>query len=64
MAYVVHQYCNECCNTTLHVNNKCSECKSREQRQKLAAWQSLTVEEKLLDIHKRLSYLERKPPIY
>lgn len=52
-------YCNVCMTETTHYNNKCSKCHDREERQRIAAWQALTTEEKLDDIRTRIEALER-----
>lgn len=64
MAYISQEYCNFCEQETQFINRKCIACACREVRQETAAWQALTVEEKLLDIHKRLRKLEAKPATY
>lgn len=65
MAYVELKYCDKCAGTTNHINGKCAPCYDREYRQKNAAWQALTVEEKLLDLMKRIEKLEnRREPSY
>lgn len=64
MAYISREYCNKCEKEVQMVNHRCPTCAVRESRQEMAAWQALTVEEKLLDIHKRLLKLEAGPQTY
>lgn len=64
MARISQDYCNKCSQETQHINNRCVPCAVRETRQEMAAWQALTIEEKLLDIHKRLLKLEAGPQKY
>lgn len=64
MAYLSRQYCSKCEKEVDLINGKCVACACREVRQETAAWQALTIEEKLLDIHKRLRILEAKPQTY
>ena len=64
MARISQDYCNKCEQQTQHINNRCVTCAVRENRQEMAAWQALTIEEKLLDIHKRLLKLEAGPQRY
>ena len=64
MAYLHTEYCKECDCTRTFINNRCPQCGERKQRMEMAAWQALTVEEKLLDIHKRLLKLEAGPQTY
>jgi predicted ATP-dependent serine protease len=64
MAYITTQYCNKCEKELNFYNGKCPNCTERKRREEIAAWQALTVEEKLLDIHKRLLKLEAGPQTY
>jgi hypothetical protein len=64
MAYVIRQHCDVCAEYTTFTNNKCNNCRAREQREALAAWMAKTTEEKLIDIHRRLLRLEAGPPTY
>ena len=64
MAYITWDYCKDCEETTHHCNGECSQCRERRNRKELAAWQAQTVEEKLLDLHKRLQKLEKEPIRY
>jgi tryptophan 2,3-dioxygenase len=43
---------------TVNINKKCRNCMEREYREPMNTWQSKTIDEKLLDIHKRLLKLE------
>lgn len=60
MAYIARRYCSGCEQEVDTINGKCVTCAVRKTRQEMAAWQALTIEEKLLDIHKRLLQLENK----
>jgi DUF1680 family protein len=64
MALVETKYCNHCEQIRDFTNFKCNNCADREYREKMAAWLAKTTDEKLLDIHKRLLYLERGPARY
>lgn len=64
MALVTRKYCNICEAYRTYVNRKCSDCYERERRERMAAWKAQTVDEKLLDVHKRLLKLEQSPPRY
>jgi len=64
MAFVRDEYCRICEYETLHTNSKCNKCSEREHREAMAAWQAKTVDEKLLDLLKRIQILERGPPRY
>lgn len=61
---IQRQYCNTCEKELNFRNGKCPDCAERERREAVAIWQSKTVEEKLLDLHKRLLKLEAGPPTY
>lgn len=50
MAFVEHKDCPKCEKSTRHINEQCSPCAERAYREKIAAWNALTVEEKLQDL--------------
>jgi hypothetical protein len=52
-------YCYVCNGETVHYDNKCSQCRDREERKRIAAWKALTTQEKLDDLRERLEKLER-----
>jgi DUF1680 family protein len=64
MAFVRTEYCRHCEAEKLHTNGKCNDCRDREHREAMAAWQAKTTDEKLLDIHKRLLRIEAGSPRY
>lgn len=64
MAYISREYCNECEQEVDMRNGRCPECSTRQKRQDVAVWQALTIEEKLLDIHKRLLRMENRNDTY
>ena len=64
MAYVVEKYCDYCERTTVHMNHQCNVCHARLERERIAVWNSLTSEEKLQDLRKRIEALERGPITY
>lgn len=64
MAYLSREYCNECEQEVDMINHVCVTCAVRKTRQEMAAWKVLTIEEKLLDIHKRLLQLENRNDKY
>jgi hypothetical protein len=64
MAYIRDEYCHRCEKETQHCNHKCTNCAEREYRERTAAWNALTTDEKLQDIRKRLEDLERGPAQY
>lgn len=64
MALIRIQYCQTCAAEKRHTNGKCNDCRQREHREAMAAWQAKTIDERLLDIHKRLLRLERGPTRY
>jgi predicted ATP-dependent serine protease len=63
MARVTSNHCRVCENKTTHINGKCSSCFERKERERIASWNSLTTEEKLQDLRKRVEKLERGPAI-
>lgn len=64
MAFIRDEYCHRCERETQHCNNKCTVCREREYRERTAAWNAQTTDEKLQDIRKRLEALERGPALY
>lgn len=63
MAYIQEQYCKACDCVRSFINNVCPQCEERKRRTEMAAWQALTSDEKLLDIHRRLLALENRKEI-
>jgi len=59
MAHISYEICNTCNSTTQHVNNKCCECLVKENKKRIHEWKSLSIEDKLENINKRLKKLER-----
>lgn len=64
MAYVVQQRCDVCEKTTTWINHKCSVCRAREERERIAVWNSKTVDEKLQNLRQRIEQLEAGPITY
>lgn len=64
MAFVQEKYCNRCEKTTIHTNTKCNICHKREERERIAIWNSQTVDEKLQELRQRVERLEAGPPMY
>ena len=64
MVYLTTEYCVECETTLQMCNGKCPKCEERKRRVDIAAWQALSTDEKLLDLHKRILELEKPEPRY
>lgn len=64
MALIDYAYCRLCESTTQHINRRCAQCADRDNRQRIAVWNSQTTEEKLQDLRKRVEQLESNPPTY
>ena len=64
MAFVEIKHCDRCEKVTHHVNRKCTDCSEREYREKTAAWNALTTDEKLQDMRRRIEKLEQGPMRY
>jgi len=58
MAHISKEYCNICKKETQHTNDKCSK---RRYRERTATWNTLTIDEKLKDLRKRVEKLEKGP---
>ena len=61
MAFVNFKYCSKCEIETNHTNDKCDTCRDRARRERTAAWNALTTDEKLQDLRRRVEGLERGP---
>lgn len=61
MAFVEHKECRVCQQVTRHCNGKCSDCESRKRREELNKWQSMSYDERLDDLRKRVESLEAGP---
>jgi len=64
MAYIHQKYCHRCEKITTHNHLDCQLCKEKAHREKVAAWNAQTTEEKLQDLRKRVEKLERGPTKY
>ena len=64
MALIQYKYCDVCESVKMHTNGHCDDCWERKRREALAAWKAKTVDEKLLDLHKRMLKLEAGPPTF
>ena len=64
MAIIRHVYCTLCEDVKLHLNNECQVCAERKERERVAVWNALTVEEKMQDLRRRIEVLERGPARY
>jgi len=66
MAYIHRQYCSYCRIETDHINGGCTPCAIRLERERIAIWNSKTIEEKLDELLKRIDKLEagRYPILY
>ena len=64
MAFIQMKYCSRCEKETQHCNGVCPVCSERSERERIALWNALTVDEKLSDLRKRVEKLERGPTLY
>jgi hypothetical protein len=67
MAFIDAKYCSRCEIVTFHTNGECSPCKKRYNDERIAQWDSLTVDERLADLRERVEKLEHgsnHPTIY
>jgi len=61
MAFIQSKYCEHCEKETQHCNGVCEVCAERFERERIAIWNALTIDEKLCDLRKRIEKLERGP---
>ena len=59
-----HGWCSYCEAQTMHHNGKCTTCRARIERERIAAWNAQTTARKLADLRKRVEALEREPNVY
>jgi hypothetical protein len=64
MAYIENKYCYFCEKFSSHLDGVCPICRERGNRERIAAWNTLTVDEKLQDLRRRVEALERPEPTY
>lgn len=64
MALVRNQWCDGCESTTQHINNRCTVCRTIEEKARLALWNSKPVNDRLNDLRKRIEKLEQGPPVF
>ena len=64
MVMAHYTWCPKCDMDTLHHNHECTICAERIRREERAVWLSLTAEEKIEKLLKRIEILERNPVRY
>ena len=64
MAFIEKKECPVCQKVQNFVNGRCCECETRKYREKLNHWQSMSYDDRLLDLLKRVRDLEKGPPRY
>lgn len=62
MAYLDEYHCFACDSVTGHVDGECCKCEERKHVKLLKQWQAQTVDERLLDLLRRIESLESGPP--
>ena len=56
--YLSTEYCSKCDADTDHHDGKCSDCFNREEKERIAKWNAMTVDERLTSLRERLEELE------
>jgi hypothetical protein len=64
MVMARHSWCHVCRRDTLHHNGWCCHCEKLKEEAKVRAWESMSIEDKLTDLCKRIENLERGPARY
>ena len=60
MAYINQEHCEKCGHETQHCDHKCQLCKATEVRELIDKWwNSMSIEEKLENMEKRVTALEQ-----
>jgi hypothetical protein len=60
MAFISNDYCKDCETITQHINGVCSKCYERKEKVRIFEWNSMTVDERLIDLRKRVENLEKR----
>ena len=64
MAVVENKYCPKCEKVEYFCNGTCNSCRSDKYIQETAAWNALSVDQRLQDLRRRIEKLEQGPPTY
>jgi len=64
MVQILDKWCIRCGKDTLFANGKCVKCTEALKRAKIAAWNELTVDQRLNDLRDRVEKLEAGPPTF
>ena len=59
MAYIETKECPICNKVTEFINGECCECAYRNYRAKIYKWQSMSYDDRLMDLLHRIEKLER-----
>ena len=59
--YLSENYCNKCEKTTTHHNGTCIICTDREDKKRIAEWNSMSDADKQRDLRQRIERLEKGP---
>jgi hypothetical protein len=62
--YLENKECPVCQKVTAFHNGLCSECEARKRREKEHKWQSMSYDDRLTDLLRRVEGLEQGPPRY
>ncbi|MFW6272684.1 MAG: hypothetical protein ACOC2U_02755 [bacterium] len=60
MAFINYVFCKTCDTYTNHQNGACIKCKKRIEKEEIRKWNSMSIENKIIDINNRLKALENK----
>ena len=61
MAFFNERHCRECGTVTTHNGSDCLACQERKRKASEEAWMALPLDDKLLDLYRRLRELARGP---
>ena len=62
MVQIVDRFCESCGHVTSHHDGRCTVCVDSRRRAEVAAWNELTVDQRLNDLRKRMEKLEGGEP--
>lgn len=64
MTRISSSYCAACGEQKTFVNGKCGACKKKKAEEEERRWSALSVDDRLLDLHRRMKALESGPTRY
>jgi len=61
MARISRKHCAVCDSDQTFVNGRCGACKKKKTGEEEEKWSAMSVDDRLLDLHRRVKQLEQGP---